>query len=167
MTALRSFLWALAGVLGLAVAAALVFKIWPVLHPQAALRLALDPACDLRQEACVSSLPGGGSVRLGVQPRGIPVLRPLQLEVTVKGLEVSAVEVDFSGVDMSMGFNRPQLQRQSDGRFTGTAMLPVCVRERMQWEGLVMLHTQSGVVAAPYRFWTVRPGVDLPSGKRE
>ena len=154
-------------VLALGVVVAAAFKAWPLLRPEIAVRLPLDPACDLRLAACVSPLPAGGRVSLSIRPREIPVIQPLQIEVIVDGVDAIRVEVDFSGVDMNMGFNRPQLRPEGEGRFTGTAMLPVCIRDRMQWEALVMVRTGEGIVAAPYRFWAARPGVALPGGARE
>ncbi|MES9963858.1 MAG: hypothetical protein ABW116_09975 [Candidatus Sedimenticola sp. 20ELBAFRAG] len=154
-------LWLIAGALLIAVGAAAVYKAWPVLFPKAVVSADLDPGCDLRAGPCVSRLPGGGSISLGIEPRTIPLVKPLEYLVKVEGIEADSVEIDFSGVDMNMGFNRPKLSRTADGEFSGNGVLPVCVREAMEWEARVMLHTEDGLVAAPYRFVTVKPGVSL------
>jgi hypothetical protein len=96
-------------------------------------------------------------VTFGIEPRSIPVVKPLTLSVEMEGLEGERVEVDFAGVDMEMGFNRPQLSASGEGRYSGPGMLPVCVREVMEWEARVLIHTQSGILAAPFRFTTVSP----------
>ena len=75
---------------------------------------------------------------------------------------MSRVLVDFTGVDMNMGFNRVELQPQGDSGFAGEGMLPVCVRMRMQWQARVLMETERGLVSADYRFWTARPGEALP-----
>jgi hypothetical protein len=98
----------------------------------------------------------GGEVTLDVEPRGIPVIRPLVLRVEIRGLEVSAVAVDFAGVDMQMGYNRPALAPVGSGSWRGTGMLPTCVRARMLWEAKVLLTTPAGLFAAPFRFETIR-----------
>jgi hypothetical protein len=85
-------------------------------------------------------------------------MRPLHLEVVVEGAEASDVELDFRGVDMNMGLNRARLHGESDGVFEGEGMLPVCASGRMLWEARVLLQTERGLVAAPFRFWTTRPG---------
>jgi hypothetical protein len=36
-------------------------------------------------------------------------------------------------------------------------MLPVCVRQRMTWEARVLLHYPQRMLAAPFRFDTLRP----------
>jgi hypothetical protein len=156
-------LWWLVGLLLISVAAAALYKVMPLLDPPLAAVAPLDPACDLRSAPCVSALPGGGQVELEVQPRRIPVVRPLRLTVRVRGLEARRVEVDFTGVDMNMGYNRPELRRVEHGHFAGTAMLPVCVRARMTWEARVLLHTADGLLAAPFRFDTFQPGVPAPA----
>jgi hypothetical protein len=37
-------------------------------------------------------------------------------------------------------------------------MLPVCVRDRMTWEARVLLQFPQRLLAAPFRFETLRPG---------
>ncbi|OOZ37649.1 hypothetical protein [Solemya velesiana gill symbiont] len=149
------------GVLFLALGGVAVFKAWPLLFPKAAVTAPVDPACDLRAGPCTTKMPGGGKVSFGIEPRTIPLVKPLDLKVTLEGIDASAVEIDFSGVDMNMGFNRPKLSKASKGEFAGGGTLPVCVREAMEWEAKVMLHTDRGLVTAPYRFVTVKPGVSL------
>ena len=154
-------LWLIAAVLLLVLSGVAVYKAWPVLFPTAVVSADLDPGCDLRAGPCASKLPGGGSISLGIEPRTIPLVKPLEYLVKVEGIEADSVEIDFSGVDMNMGFNRPKLSRTADGEFSGSGVLPVCVREAMEWEARVMLHTEDGLIAAPYRFVTVKPGVSL------
>lgn len=157
-----SLLWLAVAGLFVVVALIAAYKVWPLLNPELAYQAALDKSCDLRAGPCRSELPDGGSVTFGIEPREIPVVKPLKLEVRVSGLDVSEVEIDFSGVDMNMGFNRPKLQRVGDGHFAGDGMLPVCVRDAMEWEARVLMKTRSGLFAAPYRFITVKPGMDVP-----
>lgn len=158
----NTLLWIIAGLLLVAIVALALYKSWPILFPEVLLSAELDPDCDLRAGPCVSPLPDGGSVSLAIEPRSIPVVKPLQFHVQVDGLEVKRVEIDFSGVDMNMGFNRPALEKKTLGVYVGKGMLPVCVRDAMEWEAKVLLHTDQGLVSAPYRFITVKPGMELP-----
>jgi hypothetical protein len=141
-----------------ALAGVAVYKVWPLLHPQVVAVAPLNPACDLHRAPCVAHFPAGGQVQLDIEPHSLPVVQPLRLAVLVKGLEADRVEVDFRGVSMDMGFNRPQLRAEGGGRFSGEGMLPVCVRSHMAWEARVLLHTAHGLLAAPFRFETTRPG---------
>lgn len=155
-------LWLLAAVLTLVLMGVLGFRAWPVLFPRPQVQVPWDPECDLRSGPCESVLPGGGRVSLAVAPRSIPLVQPLRLEVRVQGLSVSRAAVDFTGVDMNMGFNRAELGPEAPGSFSGEGMLPVCVRGRMQWQARVLLESERGLVSADYRFWTARPGEALP-----
>ncbi len=123
--------------------------------PPVSERLPLDD-CDLNRQVCRRSLPGGGELEFGITPRPIPLVSPLTLEVRVRGVEPEKVEVDFSGVTMNMGYNRPVLERVEKGLYRGEGFLPVCIRQRMDWEARVLLHLPGRVLAVPWRFDTIR-----------
>ncbi len=126
---------------------------WPADDAQVA---PLDPGCDLRAGPCWTRFPTGGGVQLGIEPRSIPILQPLTLTVTTDGLQAGAVEVDFAGTDMDMGFNRVGLEATGENTYRGQALLPLCVRRRMHWEAKVILDTPQGTQIAPFRFETRR-----------
>ncbi|WP_296807576.1 hypothetical protein [Thiocapsa sp.] len=149
-------LWAIAGVLLAAVVAVALYKAWPLLNPTLSEVAPLDPSCDLRSGPCEARFGGGESVRFAIEPRSIPVVTPLRLVVQTAGFDVRAVEVDFAGVDMNMGYNRAGLEAVGPGLYEGQGTLPVCVRARMEWEARVLIHTADGISAAPFRFETRR-----------
>jgi hypothetical protein len=154
----QRLLWLTIGLLTVAAALVAVVKVWPLLNPAAVFVAPVDPECDLRAGPCVGDLPDGGRVQFAIAPRNIPAVKPLQLTVVIEDLDAREVEVDFAGVDMNMGFNRPKLQQVAPGRYQGAAMLPVCIRARMTWEARVLLHTPRGLQAVPFRFDTYQPG---------
>ncbi|WP_316364199.1 hypothetical protein [Candidatus Thiodiazotropha sp. CDECU1] len=154
-------LWASLGSLLLLVSAVALFKAWPILFPDVVVKLPADPMCDLRAGPCVTRLEGGGEVSLSIEPRELPMMKPLKLQVMVQGLQANNIEVDFSGKDMHMGFNRYKLERESAAMFSGEGMLPVCVWEAMEWEAQVFIDSEMGKISVPYQFITVRPGVPL------
>lgn len=164
MAKTTTLLWGAAGALFLALAGVAAYKALPLLKPELSGMAVLDAECDLRAAPCQSELPGGGRVSFAIRTPGIPLVKPLDLEVRLENLEASQVEVDFVGLDMNMGFNRPRLDEQGDGVFRGTGMLPVCVRVAMEWEARVLITTPRGLMAAPFRFITVKDGVSLPGG---
>ncbi|ADC61469.1 hypothetical protein [Allochromatium vinosum] len=148
----RVWLWlGLGSILGLGAILVIVQAVWPVLYPSASHVAPLDLRCDLRAGPCESRF-GGGRVRFGIEPRTLPVAAPLRLEVELSGLTAEAVEVDFVGVEMYMGFNRVALESLGEGRYAGHGMIPVCTSERMTWEARVLIHTPDGLLAAPFRF---------------
>ncbi|WP_456448541.1 hypothetical protein [Thiolapillus sp.] len=123
--------------------------------PPPAQMLSLDD-CDLHKGPCSRTLPGGGEVMFAIEPRSIPLTKPLKLKVRVKGVDAKKVEVDFSGVSMNMGYNRPLLKKVAEGLFEGDGLLPVCIRQRMAWEAKVILRTSQGGFILPWRFETVK-----------
>ena len=148
--------WFILGLLLIVLVAVAAGKVWPILHPPLIRIATPDSGCDLRAGHCIARFPDGGSVSLAIAPRAIPVVTPLMLDVAISGPETTAVEVDFVGVDMPMGFNRVALQETPAGLYAGQGMLPVCARARMTWEARVLIHTPEGILAAPFRFETDR-----------
>jgi hypothetical protein len=155
--------WLLAVGLAALAIGVVVYKAWPLLYPQTAERAPLNPYCDLRRSACTVQFESGGRVRLDIKPRGIPVVQPLAVEVELSALAPpERVELDFAGFDMDMGYNRVPLHPATvDGDprillYRGSAMLPICVRDRMTWEARVLLHRADGILAAPFRFETTQ-----------
>jgi hypothetical protein len=157
-----AILWTLLGLLFAAICIVALYKTWPILFPDMAFKAAADPGCDLRVGACVTRLDEGASVTFSIEPKEIPVVKPLHLKVNLAGIRANGVEVDFSGVDMNMGFNRTRLNRDGVGIFSGQAILPVCVWDAMEWEAQILLETNQGLISVPYHFVTVRPGLPLP-----
>jgi hypothetical protein len=147
-----TLLWILLGLLFAALVAAAVYKAWPLLYPEVVATAPLDPACDLHAGPCTARFPGGLEVRFDIEPRTIPPLAPLRIAADLTGIDAHKVEVDFSGTDMNMGYNRSALKETEAGRYEGQGMLPACVRSRMGWEAKVMLHTAGGILVAPFRF---------------
>lgn len=147
----------LVDVIGLLLIANIVvvgYKLSPLLLPRADVVVQPDPACNLQRDACAVDLPGGGRVELGMGVHPIPMVRPFPLQVRVDGVAVERVEVDFAGIDMNMGLNRPQLEGRGEGRHVGEATLPVCITGHMDWQATVLLTAGRKRIAIPYRFTT-------------
>lgn len=149
-------LWTTVALLALVLLLLISYKLKDMLRPIVAISVELDESCDLRKAACTSKLPNGGSVTLSISPNDIPILRPLQIDVKIDGEVVSEVSIDFTGIGMDMGYNRPKLQAISKTQFKGKAILPVCVRSKMEWEAKVLLQTDHGLIMAPFRFYTLK-----------
>ncbi|EXI86229.1 MAG: hypothetical protein AW11_03006 [Candidatus Accumulibacter regalis] len=137
--------------LALAVLGVIGYKLAPLFGPKTDITLPLSN-CKLDQQRCVATLPDGSQLEFSIEPRPIPALQPLHLQASFKGSEVRKVEVDFAGTDMKMGYNRPLLEKQPGGRFTGQASLPVCITGAMEWDATVLVDTGQSLVAVPFRF---------------
>lgn len=127
------------------------YKLAPLLTPKTDLTLPLS-TCDLNHGNCRVELAGGAHLEFSVEPRPIRALKPLLLRARIEGVEARRVEVDFAGVDMKMGYNRPPLASEGDGTFAGQASLPVCITGSMPWEATVLIETPNALIAAPFRF---------------
>ena len=118
--------------------------------------LPLDPTCDLRAGPCMGRIPDGGSLVFAIKPRDIPLLKPLELQVHLDGVQADNVAVEITGVNMDMGHNRVELAPQADGGYLGQAVLPICSQRKMIWQALVLVEGDRGRIAAPFHFSTAR-----------
>jgi hypothetical protein len=133
--------------LGLATVAVVAWKMRP------ASDLALPPSpCNPSQGNCRVELPGGAHFELAVEPRPIPALEPFKVRISVHGMAPEKIEVDFSGVTMNMGYNRPELRQTLPGLFEGKASLPVCFTGTMEWRATVLLYAGNKTISVPFRF---------------
>lgn len=110
--------------------------------------------CRLDQQACGADLPGGGRLDISIEPHPIPTTQPLQVAVAVSGLKPAGVEVDFTGIGMNMGYNRPRLEAVGGGRYAGQATLPVCITGTMAWQATVLVEAGRQIISVPFRFET-------------
>lgn len=136
----------------LAILGVVAYKLAPLLNPKTDVALPLS-TCNPGGQTCVATLPDGGLLEFSIAPRPIQSLKPLQLEVSVRGSQVKQIEVDFVGTDMKMGFNRPRLEEQGE-RFVGQTSLPACITGTMEWDATVLVETPQSLVAVPFRFST-------------
>lgn len=127
-----------------------------VFAPPKALVLPLDPACSLSAGPCAVDLPDGGSLEFALGPRPTPLLKPLALDIRVAGSDARAMEVDFTGVDVPMAFNRADLAPSGEGSYAGQATLPLCANGRMEWRATVRLEDGGRQIYVPFRFTTER-----------
>jgi hypothetical protein len=152
MTPSKSLLVDSAMILALILIGVVGYKLSPLLLPRADVTANPDPGCDLQHGSCAAALPQGGRLRFTLTPRPIPVTAPIEMLVELEGVAAEKVAVDFAGVSMNMGFNRPALAPAGSGRFAGQATLPVCVTGRMTWQATVLVETGRTRIAVPFRF---------------
>ena len=148
----KNFLIDAAIILGLVLVGIAGYWFSPLLLPKSDIAAIIDPACDLHRQACGASLPGGGRIELSIAPRPIPMVQPLAIEVRVSGLDAKSAAIDFAGIGMNMGYNRPELPAAGPGRFAGSASLPVCITGTMAWQATLLLETDRQRISVPFRF---------------
>lgn len=142
----------LIGLLLIALVVVVGYKLSPLLLPRADVVVQPDPVCNLQRQACAVSLPTGGTVELAMGTRPIPMVKPFEVQVTTSGLSPGRVEVDFAGIEMNMGLNRPELAARGNGRFAAQVTLPVCITGAMDWQVTVLIENGGERIAIPWRF---------------
>ena len=140
------------GVLLIALVVVVGYKLSPLLLPKADVVVHPDSACNLQRGPCRVELPGGGSVELAMGTLPIPLVKPFEVRVTTQAFSPSRVEVDFAGVDMNMGYNRPVFAPRGNGVHAAEVTLPVCITGQMDWQATVLIEAGSQRIAIPYRF---------------
>lgn len=120
-------------------------EIWPLVEN-----------CDLHQQTCQAEQ-GAATVSLNITPQPIPIAKPLQINAVLKGLTAEKLELDISGINMYMGYNRVQLHADSEqtGHYKGSSMLAFCTNEVMQWQLTLLAHQADGsVIQIPFKLET-------------
>jgi len=115
-----------------------------------------DKDCDLHHQSCTAHK-DDASVTLKISPHPIPIARPLGIEVETTNMnDIQKMELDISGVNMYMGFNRVELKPTSANRYVGTSMLAFCTTQKMIWQVTLMIHQADGSqIQLPYNLETV------------
>lgn len=114
-----------------------------------------NKACDLHTESCTAKM-GDAKVTLKISPHPIPIARPLGIEVDIENLDVQKIELDISGINMYMGYNRVTLTPAGPNRYIGTSMLAFCTNQKMFWQVTLMVHQPDGTqIQIPYTLETI------------
>lgn len=118
------------------------------------------PDCDVRVNACTSSLPSGESVQLRIKPTHMPVLTSVQLEVKTEKMPARKIYIEFKGAEMNMGEFRSTLKRRKQGFYTTQTILPTCIQDQMVWHAVVHVEGHNRHYKAPFILVTQRPEQD-------
>ena len=149
-------LWVVVGILLIAVVAILGYAQFFQQNQEIIERAAFNPECRLNKFPCEIKLENGGRVQLDISPQPVEVLKPLDVWVELNQIEVNRIVGQFNGVGMNMGINRYVFKKEFDGSYHATVTLPICVRNRMEWEAEIFLETERGIIVAPYKFETIK-----------
>ena len=115
-----------------------------------------DPSCRIDATACEAVFSDGTAVSLSIEQSPPRPLEPLDFRAEVTGMVPGEVTVELAGITMNMGPNRIELKYAGTGVFEGQGMVPVCIRDRMEWQAIVRMETRVGVYEVPFRFHVSR-----------
>lgn len=105
--------------------------------------LVSSQTCDLHKESC-SAGRGVVSLELDLGTKPVPIAKNFVATVNLAGIKPEKVELDITGVNMYMGFNRVTLKEVGEGVYQGSSMLAFCTNEKMIWQVGVLLHLEDG-----------------------
>lgn len=105
--------------------------------------------CDLHTGPCTIEH-NGAKVTLQINPHPIPIARPLGVQLTLENLKPTEIQLDISGINMYMGYNRVPLMSTKPNRWVGTSMLAFCTAETMQWQITLMMTENGKEIQVPF-----------------
>ena len=112
-----------------------------------------NSACDLHVNACEATLKDGSVLSLEIEPKSIPLMKPLQFKVT-SNVDVPTIEIKLFATNMNMGLHTIKLNQTSKGIFEGEGMLPTCIMGNMIWQANVILNQLTQSQGAIFTFKT-------------
>ncbi|MCP5500026.1 MAG: hypothetical protein H7A25_08990 [Leptospiraceae bacterium] len=112
-------------------------------------------SCAIDKGTCIFSHSEIGNLEFSIEPLPIKINTEFELSLKTSRPGIDEVRVDFLGVDMDMGFNRPELLKTAENLFRGKGSLPACTVDRMKWQATVLLKKQGKTYGAQFYFSTV------------
>ena len=101
--------------------------------------------CDLHVKSCSVDIPQFGSIELDIEPKTIPLMKPLTFTVTSsKELNVDELNLHIFATNMNMGYYDLKMKKVSKNRYQVKEILPTCITGGMIWRAEVVLNHKSG-----------------------
>lgn len=113
-----------------------------------------DPLCDLQKGACSAQVKGLGNLVFEILPREILMNKPFKMTLKVAKDIDAKVWVDFMGLNMNMGYNRPVMKKDGPNHYVTEATLPACTVDSMTWQATVLIRLKNKTYGIPFKFIT-------------
>ncbi len=98
--------------------------------------------CDLQKNLCMGEITNTNKFQLEIKPRPIIANQKQKAILRIQDSSWIPEEIDFTGVGMEMGYNRPVFTKSGDNEFTADFILEACASGEIQWKALVLLKTE-------------------------
>ncbi len=95
--------------------------------------------CDLQADSCDLEFPAGEKIRLEITPRPIFANQKQKAILTLRNAIWKIDSIDFSGVNMEMGFNRPKFKKVSQNEYHAEFILEACTSNQIKWQALILV----------------------------
>lgn len=110
--------------------------------------------CNLNQNACHVTLSDGNILDFEINPKPIPLMKPLTFRVKTSHYNTPFIEIKLFATNMNMGFHTFKLYQKNDGIYEGEGMLPTCVVGDMIWQANIIINQTSKSIGAIFTFQT-------------
>lgn len=112
-----------------------------------------NSTCDLHVNACEATLKDGSMLSFEIEPKAIPLMKPLLFKVTSE-VDLPNIEIKLFATNMNMGLHTIKLSQTSKGVYEGEGMLPTCIMGNMIWQANVILNQTTQSQGAIFTFKT-------------
>jgi hypothetical protein len=128
-------------------------------EPDTVTILELSNQCNLHKETCTANFSADSSFTIKVDPHPIDTARKQTVILTTHKTDLTPLAIDLNVTDMDMGYNRPNFHLVSEGVYTLTFVLPVCVSDSMYWRALVIFQKPDQTkIGVPFYFLVKKYG---------
>ena len=110
-------------------------------------------SCDLHESACSVLLSDGTPLEFSIEPRDIPLMKPLHFKVT-STIDLPSIELKIFATNMNMGLHTIKLVQTTKGLYEGEGMLPTCMMGNMIWQANIILNQTTQSQGAIFTFQT-------------
>ena len=113
-----------------------------------------DKNCDLQEEACSVTLEDGSDITLSINPRPIPLMKPIELSVKTKGINLDSLKLKVYATNMNMGLIEKSLGKTAKNSYEGRITLPTCIVGNMIWNVNIIANKPTKSIGATFEFKT-------------
>ncbi len=110
--------------------------------------------CDLQKEACSVILEDGSDVTLSINPRPIPLMKPIELTVKTKNINLDNLKLKVYATNMNMGLIEKSLTKRGKNTYKGEITLPTCIVGNMIWNVNIIANKPTKSIGATFEFQT-------------
>lgn len=113
-----------------------------------------DTNCDLHVKSCQVHLKDNTVLDFSIEPKEIPLMKPLRFSVTLEGTSLPFIELTLFATNMNMGLHTFKLFHKANGLYEGEGMLPTCIVGNMIWQANIIIDKPLQSLGATFYFQT-------------
>jgi len=112
--------------------------------------------CHLEKGACSIVLKDGSDITLSITPRPISVMKPIEIAVKTKGINLDSLKLKVYATNMNMGLIEKSLDKTAENSYKGKITLPSCIVGNMIWNVNIIANKPTKSIGATFEFKTGR-----------